>query len=122
MGYSGWTSETLQGENFAHVQTVDVPVATKALHGLQSDLNRLLCRIQDRTCTISAAHMTPVTSAGDGIDQRPRCGEFCVHVSDLPLHELERSDGLVELVALVDIIEGVVKGCLHDSQWTAAQH
>ena len=104
------------------VRTVDIPVPTKTLHRLQRDLNRLFCRIQDRTRAISAAHVSVVTGPANSIDQGPGCGELRVHVGDLPLHELECSDGLTELVTLMDVVKGVIKGSLHDPERTTAQY
>ena len=84
------------------MQTADVSVPAEVLHGLH--------QIQDRACTIPAAH--------DGIDQGSGCGEFRIHVGGLSLHELECPNGLTELVALVDVVKSVVKGGLHDPQRT----
>ena len=66
--------------------------------------------------------MAVVTSSSDGIYEGPRCGEFRVHVRDLTLHELECSNRLVELATLMNIIKGIVEGCLHDPQRSTAQH
>ena len=54
-----------------------------------------------------------------GKDQRPRCGELCVPVVNLPLHELERSDELVKLAKFV--VDGVIQGSLRGSHTTATQ-
>ena len=122
VGYSEKPSKTRPSNEDELPRTVDIPVPTKALHSLQRDLNRLLRRIQDGTCTISAAYVSAITGTADGIDQRPRGGEFRVHVGDLPLHELECSDGLTELATLMNVVEGIIKGGLHDSKRTTTQH
>ena len=122
VGYSEKPSKTRPSNEDELPRTVDIPVPTKALHSLQRDLNRLLRRIQDCACAIPATHVSAITSTTDCIDQRPRCGEFRVHVGDLSLHELECSDGLAELATLMNVIKGIIKGGLHDSKRTTAQH
>ena len=56
-----------------------------------------------------------------GRDQRPRCGELCVHVGNLPLHELERYDELVKLPMFMNLVDGVIQGSLRGSHTTATQ-
>jgi hypothetical protein len=52
MGYSGYRNETGQARPRPEQRTIDISIATEALHTLESNLNGLLSRIENRTSAV----------------------------------------------------------------------
>src|ERR1041385_4636606 len=82
---------------------VDVTIAAQGLDCFQRHPGRLLRREKDGACRILAGCLVAIAGPGHRIDIGTRGAERRVHVRELALHQLKFTDGLAELVALVDI-------------------
>ena len=95
---------------------------TERLDRFVRDPHRILARQQDRARGIEPGGLARVATTRDRIDIGPRRIQRDVHVRDLGLHQLERSDRLAELLAFADIGDDHVEACLHDAKLDARQH
>ncbi|MNT78634.1 hypothetical protein D3C72_2178850 [compost metagenome] len=59
---------------------------------------------------------------GHGVGKRAPCLQHGVHVGDLALDELEFSNALAELLAVVNVRDHVVHDGLHDAQRATGEH
>lgn len=61
--------------------------------------------------------MPSITRPRDCVHVRPRRVHARVHVCDLSLHKLEGADRLIELLAIVHVLDGVVECGLHQTAY-----
>ena len=59
---------------------------------------------------------------GNGIGKRASCLQHGIHICHFALYELELTNALAKLFAVMDIRNDVVHDRLHDAQRSAAQH
>src|SRR5690606_29492832 len=106
---------------------VDVAVTAQDLDRFTGKPGRLFRGVEDDAGAV-LANLTDMTTAlrvevlADRVQVRAACLLGGVHVGDLALDQLEFTDALAELLAVVDIRNDHVHRRLHQAQWTAAEH
>src|SRR5579862_3479158 len=101
---------------------VDVTVAAEALDSLERHPGGALGCVKDRAGGVLARGLAAVAGARHGIDIGFRGVERHIHVGELGLDELEASDRLAELGALMDVWNDQVEACLHHAERARRQH
>ena len=85
------------------------------MYGVQSTFGRHFCGVENYCCGVLAAVLAPVQGPADLIEKRAAGGGEAVHIGELALHQLELSNGLVKLLAFVDVGHGNVQAGLHNA-------
>src|SRR6516162_5942977 len=93
---------------------VDVAVAAETLDGFERHPGGAFGRVEDRSGRVLARDAAIVAAACDRVDVGPGRVHGHVHVGDLSLHELELTDWLTELFAVVHVRKHDVHAGLHD--------
>lgn len=101
---------------------VDVAVASKDLDRVETNLGALLGDIEDHSGTVLVRHISLVGGLGDHVEVGAGGVQRGVHVGELSLEKLERSDLLSESGSLMGVVEGDVTGGLHQSQRSSREH
>src|SRR5207253_9663886 len=103
-------------------ELIDVPVAAERLDRLARHPRRFLGCIEYRTRGIFARSLAAIARSRDSVHVSPAGVHGWIHVRYLSLHELEFSDRLPELLALVNVREHLIHACCHDSKRPAGEH